>query len=120
MLPGAHAACGHIPYYQIVKSPLPETLAPGEINVILEAPRWSAWMPRPVPIQGGRRVGQTSGEILPTHVYRNEEVRWCGLLLGLVLFRLAAPPLQSGVVAISGAWCMLLESVAIGGNRSYP
>jgi hypothetical protein len=47
-------------------------------------------MPRPVPSQGGRRVGQTSGEILVAYVYRNEEERWHKLLLSSVLFRLVA------------------------------
>jgi hypothetical protein len=52
-------------------------------------------MPGPVLGWGGRRVRQTSREILPAHVYRNEEERWRGLLLGLVLFRLVTLPLLS-------------------------
>jgi hypothetical protein len=79
-------------------SPLPETLAPGEIYVILETPGLSDWMPRLVLGRGRRRVRQTGGEILPAHVYRNEEERWCGSLQGSVLFRLVAPPLQPRVV----------------------
>jgi hypothetical protein len=55
-------------------------------------------MPRPVPSQGGRQVGQTGGKIPPAHVYRNKEEGWRGLLPGLVLFRLVTPPLQLGVV----------------------
>jgi hypothetical protein len=51
-----------------------------------------------IPVQGGRRNGLTGGEIVPTHDYRNEGKRLCGLLLGLVLFRLGAPPLLPGVV----------------------
>jgi hypothetical protein len=47
---------------------LPETPALSKIYLILEALRWSDWMPRPVPGQGGRWVGQTGGEILPAHV----------------------------------------------------
>jgi hypothetical protein len=47
-------------------------------------------MPGTVPGQGGRRDGQTGGEILPVHVYHNEEKRRCGLLLDLVLLRLVA------------------------------
>jgi hypothetical protein len=48
--------------------------------------------------RGRRRNGQTGGEILHAHIYRNEGKRRCGLLPGLVLFRLVAPPLQLGVV----------------------
>jgi hypothetical protein len=60
-----------------------------------------------VPGQGGRWAGQTGGEILPVHVYHNEEERWCGLLLCSVLFRLVTPPLQPGVVGpylVRGVW----------------
>jgi hypothetical protein len=63
-----------------------------------------------------REVGWAEGgKILPGHDYRNEGKRWCGLLLALVLFRLVAPPLQSGVVGpylILGVWipsCLPLE-----------
>jgi hypothetical protein len=55
-------------------------------------------MPGPVLGRGGRPVRQTGGEIMHAHVYCNEEERWHGLLLSSVLFRLLAPPLQSGVV----------------------
>jgi hypothetical protein len=53
---------------------------------------------RPILGWGGWQVRQTGGEILHAHIYRNEEERWCGLLLGSVLFRLVAPPLWPGVV----------------------
>jgi hypothetical protein len=66
-------------------SPLLETPELGKIYVILEAPRLSDWMLGPISGQGGRRVGQTGGKILPAHIYRNEEERWCGLLLSSVL-----------------------------------
>jgi hypothetical protein len=55
-------------------TPLPETLAPSKIYVILEAPGWSDWMSGPIPGQGGRQVGQTC-EIMSAHVYHNEEER---------------------------------------------
>jgi hypothetical protein len=55
--------------------PLPKTPALGKIYAILEDPGWSGWTPGPVPGQGGSRVGQTGGKILPAHVYRNEEER---------------------------------------------
>jgi hypothetical protein len=44
-----------------------------KIYPILEAPGWSDCTPRPVPAQEGRCAGQTGGEILPAHVYYNEE-----------------------------------------------
>jgi hypothetical protein len=47
---------------------------------------------------GPSRVKQTGGEILPTHVYHNEEERLCRLLSGSVLFRLVVSPFQLGVV----------------------
>jgi hypothetical protein len=47
--------------------PVPETLAPGKIYLILETPKWSEWMPEPIPGQGGggpdRQVVKSS---LPT------------------------------------------------------
>jgi hypothetical protein len=64
-------------------------------------------MPGPILGQGGRHVGQTGGEILPAHDYRNEEKRWCRLHPGSILFRLVAPPLQPGVVGtypVRGVW----------------
>jgi hypothetical protein len=47
-------------------------------------------------------IGQTVGEILPVCGYRD-----MNLFLGLVHFRLVAPPLQPGVVGphlVRGAW----------------
>jgi hypothetical protein len=64
-------------------------------------------MPGPILGQGERWNGQTGDEILPPHDYRNEGKRWCGLLSGLVLFRLVAPPVQLGVVRlypVRGVW----------------
>jgi hypothetical protein len=43
---------------------------------------------------------QIGGEILSTHVYHSGVKRMHGLLLGLILFRLVIPPLQSGVVGL--------------------
>jgi hypothetical protein len=64
-------------------------------------------MPRPVPGRGGRRNGQTCGEILPAHIYHNEEKQRCQFLLGSDLFRLVDPPLQPGLVEpypVRGVW----------------
>jgi hypothetical protein len=61
----------------------------------------------PILGRGGRQAGQTSGEILPAHIYHNEEERWCELLPGSVHFRLVAPPLRPGVVGpylVQGVW----------------
>jgi hypothetical protein len=49
--------------------------------------------PKHVLSQGMRIYsGQTCGEILPAHGYRDRGNDWCGLLLSLVLFRLMAHP----------------------------
>jgi hypothetical protein len=61
-------------------------------------------MPGPILGQGGRRNGQTGGEILPAHVYHNEGKRRYGLLPGLVHFRFMAPPLQPRVVGPYPVW----------------
>jgi hypothetical protein len=80
-----------------------------------EGPRAGQLDARAHPSRGGRWNGQIGGKILPAHIYHNEEKRLCGLLLGLVLFRFMAPPLQPGVVGpdlVWGVWfpsCFLLE-----------
>jgi hypothetical protein len=64
--------------------------------------------PRPILGRGGRWNGQTDGKILPATTIINEGKRWRGLLTGLVLFRLVAPPLQPGVVGrylAQVVWC---------------
>jgi hypothetical protein len=49
----------------------------------------------------------------------NEGKRWLGLLLGLVLFRLVAPPLQPGVVGPYLAWGVwFLSHLLLGGTGS--
>jgi hypothetical protein len=63
----------------------------------------------------GRRErlgGQSSGEILTAHINRKVEKQWHGLLLGLILFKLVAPPLQSGVV-VSFFWYGVYGSLAV-------
>jgi hypothetical protein len=52
-------------------------------------------------------------------------IRWRsdgrGPFIGLVLFRLVAPPLQPEVVgSFPGMGCMVPQSFAAGGNQSYP
>jgi hypothetical protein len=80
-------------------------------------------MSGPIVSLGGKWNGQTCGEILLAHVYRNEGKRRCGLLPGLVLFKLVAPALQLRVVApypIWGAWFpshLLIKG--IGGIQNY-
>jgi hypothetical protein len=44
---------------------------------------------------------------LPVHVYHNDGKRMCGLLPGLVIFKLVVSPLQLGVVGpylVWGVW----------------
>jgi hypothetical protein len=73
----------------------------------------------PIPGRGGRWVGQTGGEIMPAHVYRNEEESWCRLLLSSILFGLGAPPLQSGVVGSYLLWGVWFPSrLPLEGTRS--
>jgi hypothetical protein len=57
-----------------------------KIYLILEAPGWSDWMSRPVPSWGGRRGGQRGGEIMPSHVYYNEEKAMVWITLGFSSF----------------------------------
>jgi hypothetical protein len=48
--------------------------------------------------QRERLDGQSGDEILVVHANRMVEKQWCGLFLGLICFRLVAPPFQLGVV----------------------
>jgi hypothetical protein len=64
----------------------------------------------PIPSQGRRRNGQTGGEILSSHVHHNEGKQMCGLLPGLVHFRMVVPPLQPGVVGPYPEWGVWLPS----------
>jgi hypothetical protein len=52
---------------------LPEPLVHNKTYLILETLRWSDWMPRPIPGQGGQLDEKTGDEILPAHIYLNEE-----------------------------------------------
>jgi hypothetical protein len=90
--------------------PLPKTSVHGKIYATLEALGWSNWMPGPILDRDGRWVRQTGGEILHAHVYRNVEGRWCGLLPGSVLLRLATPPLHPGVVGSYPVWVVWFPS----------
>jgi hypothetical protein len=56
----------------------------GKTYLILETPGWSYVMLGPVLGHGERQAEDTSGEILPAHIYCKEEKWWCGLFLGLV------------------------------------
>jgi hypothetical protein len=95
-----------------------ENTTAGKIYSTVKTSGWSVWMPRPVPSQGRRHFRQTCSEILPAHVNRDEESRGCRLLLGLVLSRLVAPPLQPRVVGpylVRGVWflsCLPLEGTS--------
>jgi hypothetical protein len=100
-------ACGHVQLCQEVNVTTSRDPSIGKAYPILKAPRWSDWMPKPVPGRGGRQVGQIGGEILSVHDYRNEGKRWRRLLPSSVLFRLVTSPLQQGVVEsypVRGVW----------------
>jgi hypothetical protein len=68
-----HGACGHVLSCQVVKVAASRDSMLGKNYPILEAPGWSDWMSGPVPDWRGRWIGQTGDEILPTHIYHNEE-----------------------------------------------
>jgi hypothetical protein len=58
--------------------------------------------------------GQTCGEILPVHDYRDGGEYWYGSFPGLVLFRLVALPLQPGVVGqCMPVWYGVLSPLAV-------
>jgi hypothetical protein len=100
-------SCGHILSHQAINVTASRDPNADGAHPLLKAPRRGDWLPGPVSDRGGRQNGLTGGKILHAHVYRNEEKRRCGLLPGLVLLRLVAPPLQLGVVGpylIRGVW----------------
>jgi hypothetical protein len=90
-----------------------------KIYPILETPGWSDWMSGPVPGQGGRRAGQTGGEILPANIYYNEENVIVCITLGLSYFYVggSSSSVKSGG-AISGMRCMVHQSFTARGNQS--
>jgi hypothetical protein len=49
-----------------------ETLMLDKTYPILETLGWTDWMLRLIPDRGGRQARQTGGEIIPAHIYRNE------------------------------------------------
>jgi hypothetical protein len=94
---------------------------------VTERPRAGQLDAQAHPEWGGRHNGQTGGEILPVHVYHDEGKRRCGLLPGLVHFRLVAPPPQSRVVGhiqcevcgfpVICCWRKLIISRIVGCNQ---
>jgi hypothetical protein len=91
-------SCGHVSSRQAINVTSSRDLNADRAYPLLRAPGWSNWMPEPILGQGRKRNGHTCGEIWPAHVYRIEGRRRRGLLPGLVLFRLVAPPLLPRVV----------------------
>jgi hypothetical protein len=81
---------------------LSEDPAPVALTRYWKTPRRGYWGPRCVPSRGTRirQVGLIGGEILPARDHLGEGKDWCGLLPGLILFRLVVPPLQPGVVGL--------------------
>jgi hypothetical protein len=88
-----------------------------KIYLILEASGWSDWGPGPIPGQGGSRVRQTGGEILPAHVYHNEDKAMVWITPEFSSFYVCGPSssARSGR-AISGTGCMVSQPFAAGGN----
>jgi hypothetical protein len=66
---------------------------------------------------GVRQTGLIGTKILPAHGYQDRRKDWCGLLPGLLLFRLVVPPLRR--YTISGMGYLIPQSFAVGGNWSY-
>jgi hypothetical protein len=67
-----------------------------------------------------RYSGQIGGKILHAHDHRDGRKGQCGLLLGLVLFRLVVPPFQLRVVGpylVRGVW--FPSHLALKGTRPY-
>jgi hypothetical protein len=107
MLSGCMGSCGQVLSCQETNVAISWGSGAGGAYLVVKTPRWGNWMLGPIPGQGGRWNGQIGGEILPIHVYHNEEKRMCGLLPGSVLLRLVVLPLQAGVVGscpIRGIW----------------
>jgi hypothetical protein len=102
----------HVLLHQAIHDTTSQDPDAASAYLLPKAPGWVDRTPEPVPGRGGRQNGQTSGEILPTQVYRKEKRR---MLPGLVLFTLVASPLQPGVVgpySVWGVWfhsCLPLE-----------
>jgi hypothetical protein len=91
-------SCGHVSSRQTINATASRVLGADGAYPLLKSTGRGNWLLRPISGWGGRRNEQTGGEILPTHVYCKEEKQRCGLLPGLVIFSLVAPPLQPGVV----------------------
>jgi hypothetical protein len=83
-------------------------------------PEWCDWMPRPIPGRGGMPAEQTGSEVLPVHIYHNEEKWRCGLFPSLVLFSLVTPPssARSGGTIFDVA-CVALQPFAARGSQLY-
>jgi hypothetical protein len=80
-------ACGHVMSYQTVNVAASRDLMPGKnLSDSLKALGWSDWMSRSIPGRGGRRNGKTGGEVMPFHVYHNEERGTVRITLGFSYF----------------------------------
>jgi hypothetical protein len=91
-------AFGHVLSCQALNVTASQGPAVGRAYPVSIDPGQRDWMFEPVSGRGEGWNGLTGGKILPAHDYHNEGKRWCGLLSGLVLFRLVVLPLQPGVV----------------------
>jgi hypothetical protein len=88
-VPTVRCAWGLWPHPVVLDSKcccFPRPWHPVKIYPILEVLGWSDWMSRPIPGWRGRRGGQRGGEIVPAHVYYNEEKAMVWITLGFSAF----------------------------------
>jgi hypothetical protein len=89
----------------------------------LDTPEHSYWGPERMSCWGARmrKIVLTGGEILPACGYLDGRRGWCGLLPGLVLFRLLISHLQPRVVGPYLIWCIWFPNhLPMEETGSYP
>jgi hypothetical protein len=91
-------AYGLLLSYQTLNTAASRDPSTDKAYLVLRAVGWYGWEPRLCLGLGERRNGLRGGKILPAYVYHNRGMHWRELVLGLVLFKLVAPPFQSGMV----------------------
>jgi hypothetical protein len=103
-------------------APLPEDPTLVAFSRYWRTPRCGYWGPGCVPSWGLRirQAGLIGDKILPARGYRDGGRDWCGLILGLVLFRFVVSSLQPVVVRpypVRGTW--FPNRLSLEGTRSY-
>jgi hypothetical protein len=100
--------CVYVLSRQAINPPLPEAPGAGNVYPLLRAPRhfWPEARVSPQLKEGGGMVRQVAKSCMPAPIVGWKKGKR-GLLSGLVLFSLVAPPLQPGVVGlypVRGVW----------------